>query len=84
MDPDKILIILMPVLTLLIGLSLYVIDLLLVFCAGLDRFFLFYFILFFASKQLFYYLRIIWESDNSIRAAYESRTKSVTPLYCNV
>lgn len=45
MDPDKILIILMPVLTLLIGLSLYVIDLLLVFCAGLDRFFiLFYFL----------------------------------------
>lgn len=35
MDPDKILIILMPVLTLPIGLSLYVIDLLLVFCAGL-------------------------------------------------
>lgn len=59
MDPDKILIILMPVLTLLIGLSLYVIDLLLVFCASLDRFFLFYFVLFFASKQLFYYLRII-------------------------
>lgn len=59
MDPDKILIILMPVLTLLIGLSLYVIDLLLVFCAGLDRFFFFYFVLFFASKQLFYYLRII-------------------------
>lgn len=59
MDPDKISILLMPVLTLLIGLSLYVIDLLLVFCAGLDRFFKFYFILFFASKQLFYYLRII-------------------------
>lgn len=49
MDPDKILIILMPVLTLLIGLSLYVIDLLLVFCAGLDRFF--YFILFYFLHQ---------------------------------
>lgn len=50
MDPDRILIILMPVLTLLIGLSLYVIDLLLVFCAGLDRFFL-NFILFYFLHQ---------------------------------
>lgn len=50
MDPDKILIILMPVLTLLIGLSLYVIDLLLVFCAGLDRFFFILFCFIFCIK----------------------------------